>query len=200
MTSTSAAMKGWSMIKKMEKGLLFSLTFMGILINMLHSDVFTESFLHKIDPRETQSMPNLSKTTLNDEIEYDLDNYKLNESSKVDTEYEMIEGKQHITSLVEEVEDKLNSKKTSTCESPGSQKAPSKFVSIKEYTNIKSEFRPKFLTTLNKAKGKLPELNNSDRYETLEIIESLQMVDSKISKIIHRLYCKKMPTQINWYY
>lgn len=94
--------------------------------------------------------------------------------------------------LVENVEERINSKKTSSCESPGSQKAPSKFVSIQEYTNIKSEFKPKFLTTLNKAKGKLPELNSSDRYETLEIIESLQIVDSRVNLIIHRLYIKKM--------
>lgn len=64
-----------------------------LILTCFYSDIFTESFLQKIDPRETQSMPNLSKTTLNDEIEYDLDNYKLNESSKAETDYEMVEGK-----------------------------------------------------------------------------------------------------------
>ena len=103
------------------------------------------------------------------------------------------------TSLVINVEVREDSKKASSCESPGSQKAPSKFVSIKEYTNIKSEFKPKFLTTLNKAKGKLPELNNSDRYETLELIESLQAVESEQNLVILRFYCEKMPAQVNRY-
>lgn len=39
--------------------------------------VFTESFLEKLDPRDTQSMPNLSKTTLNEEIDYDLGKYDI---------------------------------------------------------------------------------------------------------------------------
>lgn len=45
---------------------------------------YTESSQGNLVHREIQSMPNLTHTTLNDEIEYELINYKINESSKAD--------------------------------------------------------------------------------------------------------------------
>ena len=45
---------------------------------------YTESSQGNMMHRDIQSMPNLTHTTLNDEIEYELINYKINESSKAD--------------------------------------------------------------------------------------------------------------------
>lgn len=109
--------------------------------------VFTESFMENLDPRDIQSMPNLSKTTLNEEIDYDLgkytikcaylinpaDNYKLNESSKAD----------------------LTPSSTSKLEN-----SVTRFKSIKDYTKVHTEIQPKFMNVLNSPNKpvKTPEL------------------------------------------
>lgn len=112
------------------------------------SNVFTASFLAKINQRDTESMPDLTHTTLGEEIEYDLYDYKLNESSKI-TE---------------------NSKDVKSNE-------PNKYVSIQFYTNKKSLVHPKFMNSLNTAKKTevyINDLNASDEFEAEEIINSLK--------------------------
>lgn len=112
------------------------------------SNVFTDSFLAKINQRENESMPELTRTSLGEEIEYDLYDYKLNESSKM-TE---------------------NSKDLN-------QNVPNKYVSIQFYTNKKSMINPKFMNSLNskkKAEVYINDLNASDEFEAAEIISSLK--------------------------
>lgn len=98
--------------------------------------------------RETQSMPDLSKTMLNSEIEYSLANYKLNESSKISDP------------------------------SPSSEKDgqnSSKFMSSR-YNRMDEEVQPKFMTTLNSARKQ--DLNRSDEFEAKDIIDSINYIES----------------------
>ncbi len=106
-------------------------------------------------------MPNLSKTTLNEEIDYDLYNYKINESSKVDQEDTF---------------------------SPTNKTNQSihKFVSIKNFRKMDNEIHPKFmneLNELNKSPKKHYNLNSSDQFEAQDIIDSINGIEnSKDSK------------------
>ena len=108
--------------------------------------VFSESFAEDLDPRKTQSCPNMSKTTLNDEIDYSLAGYKVNESSIAD---------------ITPSSDKL-------------ELGERKFKSIKSYTDLKPEVQPKFLDSLNNSPDPKLNLNSSDHYEAQELIESLK--------------------------
>lgn len=94
-------------------------------------------------------MPNLSKTTLEGEIDYELDNYKLNESSKLDS--------------------------NQSCDNIDT--SISKFKSIGSYTNITTEVQPKFMNALNvRSYIRKPggDLDTSDKSETQELINSLK--------------------------
>lgn len=98
-------------------------------------------------------MPDLSRTSLGWEIEYDLDNYKLNESSKAD---------------VTPSSDRID---TSSI----------KFKSISYYTRMKTEVQPKFMKALNIKNYQVQtsgDLNSSDKIEAQEIIDSLKCIDS----------------------
>jgi len=61
-----------------------------------NTGIYAESVLERMDPREIQSMPDLSMTTLNDQIEYDLDDYKINESSRINTTNSEVENRKYI--------------------------------------------------------------------------------------------------------
>ncbi|CAI2374175.1 unnamed protein product [Moneuplotes crassus] len=116
-------------------------------------NIFTNSFYEENMKalRETQSMPNLSKTTLNEEIEYELANYKLNESSNAD---------------IEDLSPNNEEEAQNT----------SRFSSIKKYKKMDEEIRPKFITKLNSARKNL---NRSDEFEAQDIINSINHHESK---------------------
>eukprot|EP00345_Euplotes_harpa_P002778 CAMPEP_0168330624 /NCGR_PEP_ID=MMETSP0213-20121227/7851_1 /TAXON_ID=151035 /ORGANISM="Euplotes harpa, Strain FSP1.4" /LENGTH=199 /DNA_ID=CAMNT_0008334249 /DNA_START=778 /DNA_END=1378 /DNA_ORIENTATION=+ len=113
------------------------------------SNVFTSSFLEKLGVRPTESMPDLSRTSLNDEIEYDLYGYKLNESSKMDESY------------------------------PDADSNPNpKFRSIQFYIKNKSQIHPKFLQKLNtlNSYSASSDINLSDQLEAEFLLKTLKPI------------------------
>ncbi|CAI2361232.1 unnamed protein product [Moneuplotes crassus] len=118
--------------------------------------------------REAQSMPNLSKTTLNAEIDYDLASNKLNEISKTES-------------------DDL---------SPGSEKGISSGTGLHGFrwaeTNVKPQ--PKFMKVLNSAKK--PDLNRSDEFEAQDIINSINYLESHRATDLQPFDYQQKPSEL----
>ena len=133
------------------------------------NNVFSESFLAKVNQRDTESMPEFTRTSLGEEIEYEMYDYKLNESSKM-------------TEVSKEWK----------------AQEPNRFVSVQFYTNKKSLVNPKFLNGLNctpKTELFIQDLNASDQVEAEEIINSLKCwndkgIFMKLTKVYFNLQIK----------